>query len=215
MADKVKMTRPELRQRRDTLARYERYLPTLRLKQQRLQLSVVDQMRKLREAEAQVAEKRAVIDKYACLLERPAGIDIEELVKPAETIEGRQSIAGVEVPHLERLTFAEPSYSLFSTAPWTETAIEDGRELRRSSIERNMALRRLDRLRRELRRVNQRLNLFEKVVIPRTREAIKKIRIYLGDEQTAGVGRAKIAKAKQSKRTLERRVGERELEATS
>ena len=48
----------------------------------------------------------------------------------------------------------------------------------------------------ELRVVAQRVNLFEKVKIPEARENIRRIQIYLGDQQTNAVGRAKIAKAK-------------------
>jgi hypothetical protein len=40
------------------------------------------------------------------------------------------------------------------------------------------------------------VNLFEKVKIPEAQEAIRVIRIKLGDEMTAAVGRAKIAKYK-------------------
>jgi hypothetical protein len=42
-------------------------------------------------------------------------------------------------------------------------------------------------------------NLFEKIMIPRDREAIRRIRIKLGDEMAAAVGRAKIAKGKLAK----------------
>ena len=45
-------------------------------------------------------------------------------------------------------------------------------------------------------RTTQRVNLFEKVKIPEAKEAIRIIRIKLGDEMTAAVGRAKIAKNK-------------------
>ena len=47
-----------------------------------------------------------------------------------------------------------------------------------------------------LTKITQRVNLFEKVLIPDTQEAIRLIRIRLGEEQTAAVGRAKLAKAK-------------------
>ena len=47
MAQKIKLTRPELKRRRDRLARFERYLPMLKLKQQQLQMT-------LREVAAQV-----------------------------------------------------------------------------------------------------------------------------------------------------------------
>ena len=45
-------------------------------------------------------------------------------------------------------------------------------------------------------RVIQRVNLFEKIMIPQDRDAIRRIRIKLGDEMAAAVGRAKIAKGK-------------------
>ncbi len=51
-------------------------------------------------------------------------------------------------------------------------------------------------LRRELTRIVQRVNLFEKIMIPDAREAIRRIRIKLGDEMTDAVGRSKIAKKK-------------------
>ena len=48
----------------------------------------------------------------------------------------------------------------------------------------------------ELRTTSQRVNLFEKVKIPECRENIRVIRIFLGDQQTADVARAKIAKGR-------------------
>jgi V/A-type H+/Na+-transporting ATPase subunit D len=55
------------------------------------------------------------------------------------------------------------------------------------------------RLGEELRITTQRVNLFEKVKIPEAQENIRRIGIYLGDQQTAQVVRGKIAK-----RNLER-----------
>jgi V/A-type H+-transporting ATPase subunit D len=58
-------------------------------------------------------------------------------------------------------------------------------------------LKRQDALvREELRITTQRVNLFEKVMIPQARENIKKIQICLGDMQTAAVVTGKIAKEK-------------------
>ena len=51
----------------------------------------------------------------------------------------------------------------------------------------------------ELRTTTQRVNLFEKVKIPETKANIKKITVYLGDQQVAAVVRGKI-----SKKNLER-----------
>jgi V/A-type H+-transporting ATPase subunit D len=48
----------------------------------------------------------------------------------------------------------------------------------------------------ELQQTSQRVNLFEKVKIPECKEAIRVIKIALGDEQTAAVTRGKIAKSR-------------------
>ena len=61
------------------------------------------------------------------------------------------------------------------------------------------AVQRLDRLREAERTVTQRFNLFDKVLIPRTRSTIKKITIYLSDAERAGVVKSKIAKRKKGK----------------
>jgi V/A-type H+-transporting ATPase subunit D len=51
-------------------------------------------------------------------------------------------------------------------------------------------------LRHDLRITTQRVNLFEKIKIPETEEAIRLIKIYMGDQMTSAVGRSKIAKNK-------------------
>ena len=51
-------------------------------------------------------------------------------------------------------------------------------------------------LEKELREVSIRVNLFEKILIPRALENIKKIKIFLGDQQLAAVSQAKVAKKK-------------------
>ena len=58
---------------------------------------------------------------------------------------------------------------------------------------------RIKLLEKELRTTTQRVNLFEKVKIPEAKENIRKIGIYLQDQQTSAVVRGKIAKKKLGK----------------
>ena len=51
-------------------------------------------------------------------------------------------------------------------------------------------------LKRELLITSQRVNLFEKVKVPESQEAIRRIKIYIGDQMANAVGRCKIAKRK-------------------
>lgn len=193
---KIKKTRPELKRRRDMLARYQRYLPTLKLKQQQLQGSVLEVVRDHREAEAQVAAATRRIDEYRPLLADTAGLDVEALARPEEIQTGTRNVAGVTLPVFTGVRFPRPTYSLFATPPWVDRALADLRELTRRRAKADVLAEQERRLRRELTRITQRVNLFEKVMIPNTKEAIRVIRIQLGDEMTAGVVRAKIAKDK-------------------
>ena len=58
---------------------------------------------------------------------------------------------------------------------------------------------RLELLDEAVRTITQRVNLFDKVLIPRAQANIKRIRIFLADGERAAVVRAKIAKAKRAK----------------
>ena len=198
MAKKVRLTRPELKRQRDALARYERYLPMLKLKQQQLQMAVLGVERKRRlVVEAQEAVDRQIAV-YRPLLRDLAGLNIEELARPVELKTSTTNIAGVRLPVFEEALFGPVRYSLFGTPPWVDRAIADLRQLNRHRAEAEILIEQERLLRRELTRIVQRVNLFEKLKIPTAREDIRIIRIHLGDQQTAGVGRAKIAKAKLS-----------------
>ena len=89
---------------------------------------------------------------------------------------------------------------MFTTPPWFDDVLQAAREqiemrLKVLLVEEMLAL-----IEQELRVVTQRVNLFEKVKIPETRENIRIINIYLGDQQTNSVGRSKIAKGKCAQR---------------
>lgn len=196
MAKKIKLTRPELKRQRDALHRFERYLPMLKLKQQQLQMTIRETGEKHRAAAAAVEAARTAFRAYRAVLNDRAGLDIEASARPSEVRTGTTNIAGVNVPVFEGVIFPKVTYSLFATPPWVDRALADLREVNRRQAELDVLQQQYDRLRRELVKIIQRVNLFEKIKIPESREAIRRIRIHLGDEMTAGVGRAKIAKGK-------------------
>ncbi len=196
MAKKIRLTRPELKLQRDSLQRYERYLPTLKLKQQQLQLSLRQVAAARREAEALLKRATDTFEPYQAILNDVAGVNVRELAKPTDIRTGSENIAGVNVPVFESLEFPTVSYSLFATPAWVDATIADLRTVTQRRVEMDIVDQRATLLQRELTKIIQRVNLFEKVKIPEAQEAIRRIRIRLGDEMTAGVGRAKIAKGK-------------------
>ena len=196
MARKLKLTRPELKRQRDALARFTRYLPMLKLKQQQLQMTIRQVAAKLRAAREAAEEARRGFDAYRAVLADPAGLNVQDAAEPAEVKTSTANIAGVTVPVFDDVVFAHPTYSLFATPAWVDRALADLREVNRREAELEVLGRQYDRLHRELVKIIQRVNLFEKIKIPSARETIRRIRIHLGDEMTAAVGRAKIAKGK-------------------
>lgn len=196
MAKKIKLTRPELKRHRDMLARFERYLPMLKLKQQQLQLTMRDVNIQRRQVQQQTQAARARFEPYQQVLADLAGVDVRKLASPVKVVVTHDNIAGVSIPIFQEVEFAGVSYSLFATPAWVDRAIMDLRDVNRHVAHLAVLDQQFELLSRELTKIIQRVNLFEKIKIPESREAIRVIRIKLGDEMTAGVGRAKIAKNK-------------------
>ncbi len=196
MPKKIKYTRPQLKRQRDMLARFERYLPTLKLKQQQLQMTVRDVRKQLRQAETDVRRAEARFNAYRRVLADRAGLAVEAAAEPQEVRTSTANVAGVRVPVFEDVTFRSPTYSLFATPAWVDRALADLRDRNRLRAKADVLREQYERLQRELTKIMQRVNLFEKVKIPETRDNIRRIRIHLGDAMTAAVCRAKIAKEK-------------------
>jgi V/A-type H+-transporting ATPase subunit D len=193
---KVKLTKNELKLQRDALKRFERYLPTLQLKKQQLQLEV----RKLREAmdklrqEETLAQKQT--DTWAELFDEQGTEELGKLVVVREFRVGIRNVAGIDTPVFEGVDFESVPYDLFATPLWYDDAVAAVRKLIEFRLRHRTMEQQLELLEQELRVVTQRVNLFEKVKIPEARENIRRIQIYLGDQQTSAVGRAKLAKTK-------------------
>lgn len=203
MAQKLKRTRPELKRQRDMLARFERYLPMLKLKQQQLQMMIQKLEREREAARAETEAARAKLRRYEAILNDIGGVNLQALATYSEIRTSTANIAGVDIPIFEGVIFPEARYSLFGTAAWVDAALADMREISRCIARQDVLDRQYRLLQQELTKIIQRVNLFEKVKIPETKENIRRIRIQLGDEMAAAVARAKIAKGKLTEEEVE------------
>ena len=191
----VKLTKGELKRQRDALGQYQRYLPTLQLKKQQLQMEISQQLTLLEQTRGAEVTKRHSIEAWAGLLAEP-GADIRQWLIPKEIVTSARNIAGVDIPVFQNVEFTAVVYDLFLYPLWVDAAVEALKELVSLRQEINVIERGIEILRQELRITTQRVNLFEKMKIPEAQEAIRLIRIYLGDQMTNAVGRSKIAKRK-------------------
>lgn len=191
---KIKITPAELKKQRDALQQYERYLPTLLLKKQQLQLEILHQQRTLQERENSLSgEKRSAGDWAGLLVEFPG---IRRSLVPDKIITGKKNIAGVDLPVFDRVEFKPADYDLFLTPFWVDAALERLTVMVSLREEIRILEDEISILKHELRITTQRVNLFEKVKIPDAKEAIRQIKIYIGDQMTNAVGRSKLAKNK-------------------
>ena len=195
MADKPKFNKTALKGQRDALAKYQKFLPILLLKKMQLQL-VIRQLEPVLEAKRrELDETLASVRPWAKLLSEPT-VEIEDYLQIEQVRTKKDNIAGVEVPEFDEVVYKDVLYSLFATPPWLDKAVAVLRRLVALREELRVLLTKEALLREELRTTTQRVNLFEKKLIPELRENIRKIKIFLGDEETAAVGRAKLAKGK-------------------
>ncbi|NLT35254.1 MAG: V-type ATP synthase subunit D [Gaiellales bacterium] len=191
---KIKKTKNALKAERESLARFYRFLPTLELKKQQLQSEVRRADGEYREKMAEEAELREQLKTWVKLFS--SDIDVGSYLRLVEVRTSTGNIAGVNVPIMEETVFQRAPVDLFQTPAWVDDALEVLQQLVRLRVEQSILAQQRDLLGEELRITSQRVNLFEKVKIPETQEHIRVIQIALGDAQTAGVVRAKIAKGK-------------------
>jgi V/A-type H+-transporting ATPase subunit D len=196
MARKLALTRLELKRQREALSRYRRFLPALQRRQQQLQLEVQRTNRQLAEEEEELASALRRFERYSGVLGDVAGVDVRSAGRAARVDVRTVNVVGVHVPDFVDVAFTDSVYSLFATAPWVESVLVALRDQSRRRARLDVLEERRDILRRELTRVVQRVNLFEKVKIPEAQAAIQRIRVHLGDEMAAAVGLAKMAKGR-------------------
>ena len=196
----VKLTKNDLKRQKDQLRQFERYLPTLQLKKQQLQMVIMKSAAELEKREKEYFSMIDGLDDWVAVFAENTTFDdgkkIENLVIPDRVVCVRENIAGVSVPVFKELTFREIVYDVADYPLWVDEALVRMREISRCNALLKTLRNQVELLNRELRLTSQRVNLFEKVKMPEAKENIRKIEIYLGDQQTSAVVRGKIAKKK-------------------
>ena len=190
---KNKADKNELKVQKDALKMYKRYLPTLMLKKQQLQTEIRTIDAKAKEVRAaRVALEKEFDEWIAVFGEREAFKP--DMVTVKNIKKGYGNIAGVTIPVYEGADFERGDYNLYETPLWIDMAADRMEKALSLDLEAEVLDEQVRLLSQELRTTTQRVNLFEKVKIPETKANIKKITVYLGDQQVAAVVRGKISK---------------------
>lgn len=192
----IKLTKNELRNQQMHLAQLEKYLPTLQLKKAMLQAEVQETRHEIQRLEELQKISLEKANNFSALMTTKTSVDPTAAAKITRVRKHYENVAGVEVPYFDGVDFEEFSYSLFETPPWVDAAIVELRGLALAREQILVVYEQRAALEKELREVSIRVNLFEKILIPRAINNMRTIKVFLGDQQLAAVSRAKVAKSK-------------------
>ena len=199
---KIKLTKNELKVQKDALKMYQRYLPTLTLKKQQLQSEI-----RIIEAKAKAVrkEKEELEKGFGSWIAVFSESDVfpEGIITVSNIRKGKGNIAGVDIPTYEGADFSRGDYDVYETPLWVDIAANHMEKAISLDLEAEVLDEQVRLLSAELLSTSQRVNLFEKVKIPETQKNIKKISIYMADQQVSAVVRSKISKRKIALRNAE------------
>ncbi len=204
---KIKLTKNELKLQKDNLKMFKRYLPTLTLKKQQLKTEI----RTIEEKAERLMDKRNTLEaefKSWIAVFSEKDVFPQNIITVRNIRKGYGNIAGVTIPVFEGADFSRSDYDLYETPLWVDIAANHMEELMSLDLETEVLNEQVKLLENELRLTSQRVNLFEKVKIPEAEENIKKISIYMADQQVSAVVRSKISKNKIAQKNAEAVGGE-------
>ena len=191
---KIKLTKNELKKQKDNFKMFSRYLPTLQLKKQQLHLEIrkIESLKIDRKIEQEKLKKN--IESWIALFgERFAFQDWIKIKKVAIVF---ANIAGITIPVFNSVEYEDINHDLLLTPYWVDRGIDAIKNIIKISAEIEVLNEQASLLEAELNTTSQRVNLFEKIMIPNAKINIKRINVYLGDQQTASVIRGKMAKSR-------------------
>ncbi|MFP4155728.1 MAG: V-type ATP synthase subunit D [Halothiobacillaceae bacterium] len=192
---KLSLSKSALLRESRQLKSYRRFLPSLDLKRRQLiaeRARARDALAELRDRQARLREQ--VMQQLPMLANHE--VDLPDMVRIERVDIREENVLGTLLPVLDSLMMKTRPYSLLARPHWVDATVDRLERMLRLRVEERIAEIRLERLEAAVQKITQRVNLFEKVLIPRTQERIRHIRIHLADSERAAVVRAKIAKSR-------------------
>jgi V/A-type H+/Na+-transporting ATPase subunit D len=194
----LSLSKSSLQQQRDKLRLFERFLPSLDLKRQQLTAEYKKSLQVLSEAEQGASKASRSLTGLLPIL-GSATMKLSGLVHIGRVDIGEEDVLGVRLPALRTVEFVAADYSLLATPFWIDDLVTCLKEVATYRIRLHVYRERAARMQSAVRRITQRVNLFEKVLIPTAKRNIARIQIFLSDVGRAAVVTSKIAKGKRAR----------------
>lgn len=194
---RLQLSKSALSREQRNLKTYQRFLPSLDLKRQQVMAERNKAVRRLAQSRRDIdALRKAAGDTNPMLANRD--VDLTHLAKITDVSLGVENVVGTRLPTLEAVAIDVRDYPLMGKPFWVDSAAKLLCQMLELRVRAQVEERRLALLEQAVKTITQRVNLFDKVLIPRARQNIKRIQIYLSDLETAAVVRSKISKRKRA-----------------
>ena len=177
------------------LKAYKDFLPSLDLKRRQLLGEQAKAKQAIATLNQQLTALEPLIANDLLMLSNP-GVDLTHIVKIVGVDVVKENVMGTRLPKLNAVDIQIQAYALLGRPHWVDRVVDLLRTAVELRLQLQVAEQRLVLLSQAVRKITQRVNLFDKVLIPQTQANIKKIRIYLSDAERAAVVNSKIAKRK-------------------
>jgi V/A-type H+-transporting ATPase subunit D len=192
---KVKLSKNEMARQRNQLKLYSKLLPSLDLKRRQLTIEQDKARNELESTRRAVDELETHIGAELPMVAN-RDIEVSGLVTMTAFELGEENVVGVRLPRLDRIDCAIADYSLAGKPVWVDILVARLRDAAEQRTRVQVAEERVRLLGQAVRRTTQRVNLFERVLIPEAKETNKRIMIHLGDQERSAVANSKLTKAK-------------------
>ncbi len=192
---KFALNKSSLQKERERLQLLQRLLPSLDLKRRQLLLELQRAQEEVRRGRDALLQLQREIGGQLPMLANQE-IDVGRLVRLEEVAIGQENVVGVRLPRVVEVRFQRAVYSLLAKPAWVDVLVQRLEEAVSLRVQLLTSEKRAAVLQQAVRRITQRVNLFEKILIPQAQQNIKKIQVFLGDAERAAVVRAKLAKRK-------------------
>ena len=190
---KLVLSKSGLQKQREDMRLYERVLPSLDLKRMQLSAELKRARQQLAEAEAEVEKlNKRVAEQLPMLANRE--IDVSGLVQVESFQIEEENLVGVKLPALVEVKCTVRPYSMLAKPHWVDVLVDQLKQMVEQKTRVQVAAERVRLLEKAERKVTQRVNLFDKILIPTAKKNIQKIQIYLADAERAAVVRSKLTK---------------------
>jgi V/A-type H+/Na+-transporting ATPase subunit D len=193
----IAFSKSSLQQQRDRLRLFERFLPSLELKRQQLTAEYKKALEVLAAAQQGADQASRSLPALLPIL-GSSSMKLSGLVRIHRVDVAEEDVPGLRLPTLRAVEFDTADYSLLATPFWVDDLVTCLKEVATYRLRLQVYRERVARLQGAVRRITQRVNLFEKVLIPDAKRNIARIQIFLSDVERAAVVTSKIAKAKRA-----------------